>query len=451
MKKLRISYDNLENLSKNLSVFVKDMENMTNMLVGTGTAFCNLHIEEDTSFPKWQQHETDMKTIRETITSQYIGRISGELLPLIDEYLKEVQYLWELCDERSRFKIERDHYYAKMEKLSQTGPGSDADLLRRNQEKKNRSETQLQMIEAPLLLRLQDYEVRHDAIVNYVFEVFMMIQKQCFTLIASAFTNSSDNVDMAGAPSLPLILNHGNRSDVDDVLAAITKQDATEREREKPGYGQKPAQSAPQQPMTYDMSAYSQPMQQNAQQTQYPDMQMMHQSSQQTMQQPMQYDMQMMQQNSQQSMQQPMQYQGMPMMQNVPMQQNANMMQQPMQNMNMQQPMQYQNMQQPMQYQNMQMQYLMQPVMNEMQQPMGQQMQQMETTMEQPVTQMTENSMMKKEVTVDLPTMPNGATQNVETTEEVKEETKPVEKASEPIDIMSTVTAETQDVTKDTQ
>lgn len=301
------------------------------------------------------------------------------------------------------------------------------------------------MIEAPLLLRLQDYEVRHDAIVNYVFEVFMMIQKQCFTLIASAYTNYSDNVDMAGAPSLPLILNHGNRSDVDDVLAAITKQDATEREREKPGYGQKPAQSAPQQPMTYDMSAYSQPMQQNAQQT---------------MQQPMQYDMQMMQQNSQQSMQQPMQYQGMPMMQNVPMQQNANMMQQPMQNMsmqqpmqnmNMQQPMQYQNMQQPMQYQNMQMQYMMQPAMNEMQQPMGQPMQQMETTMEQPVAQMTENSMMKKEVTVDLPTMPNGATQNVETTEEVKEETKPVEKASEPIDIMSTVTAETQDVTKDTQ
>ena len=45
---------------------------MTNMLVGTGTAFCNLHIEEDTSFPKWQQHETDMKTIRETITSQYV-------------------------------------------------------------------------------------------------------------------------------------------------------------------------------------------------------------------------------------------------------------------------------------------------------------------------------------------------------------------------------------------
>jgi len=301
------------------------------------------------------------------------------------------------------------------------------------------------MIEAPLLLRLQDYEVRHDAIVNYVFEVFMMIQKQCFTLIASAFTNYSDNVDMAGAPSLPLILNHGNRSDVDDVLAAITKQDATEREREKPGYGQKPAQSAPQQPMTYDMSAYSQPMQQNAQQT---------------MQQPMQYDMQMMQQNSQQSMQQPMQYQGMPMMQNVPMQQNANMMQQPMQNMsmqqpmqnmNMQQPMQNMNMQQPMQYQNMQMQYMMQPAMNEMQQPMGQPMQQMETTMEQPVAQMTENSMMKKEVTVDLPTMPNGATQNVETTEEVKEETKPVEKASEPIDIMSTVTAETQDVTKDTQ
>lgn len=301
------------------------------------------------------------------------------------------------------------------------------------------------MIEAPLLLRLQDYEVRHDAIVNYVFEVFMMIQKQCFTLIASAFTNYSDNVDMAGAPSLPLILNHGNRSDVDDVLAAITKQDATEREREKPGYGQKPAQSAPQQPMTYDMSAYLQPMQQNAQQT---------------MQQPMQYDMQMMQQNSQQSMQQPMQYQGMPMMQNVPMQQNANMMQQPMQNMsmqqpmqnmNMQQPMQNMNMQQPMQYQNMQMQYMMQPAMNEMQQPMGQPMQQMETTMEQPVAQMTENSMMKKEVTVDLPTMPNGATQNVETTEEVKEETKPVEKASEPIDIMSTVTAETQDVTKDTQ
>ena len=292
------------------------------------------------------------------------------------------------------------------------------------------------MIEAPLLLRLQDYETRHDAIVNYVFEVFMMIQKQCITLISSMLTNYSDNVDMAGAPSLPLILNHGNRSDVDEVLAAISKQDATEREREKPGYGQKPAQSAPQQPMAYDMSAYSQPMQQNAQQMQYPDMQMMQQNSQQTMQQPMQYDMQLMQQNSQQSMQQPMQYQGMPMMQSIPMQQNATMMQQPMQYMNMQQPMQYQNMQQPMQYQNMQMQYMMQPAINGMQQTMGQPMQPMDTTTEKTVGQITENNMQKNEVSVDQPTMPSTAKKNVETTEEINEETKPVEHVAAMMTIM---------------
>ena len=224
-----------------------------------------------------------------------------------------------------------------------------------------------------MLLRIQDYETRHDAIMNYVFEVFMAIQKQCFTLIVSTYAKCGDNVDMAGAPSLPLILNHGNRSDIDEVLAAIAKQDATEREREKPGYGQKPAQNA-QQPMAYDMSAYTQPMQQNTQPMMYSDMQMMmqqnsqqsmQQNNQQMMQQPMMYpDMQMMmQQNSQQSMQQPMQYQGMPMMQSVqqPMQQNAAMMQQPMQ---------YMNMQQPMQYQNMQMQYPMQPSMNTVQQPM---------------------------------------------------------------------------------
>ena len=45
---------------------------MTNTLVVTGTAFCNLHIEEDESFPKWQQQETEMKMVRETINSQYV-------------------------------------------------------------------------------------------------------------------------------------------------------------------------------------------------------------------------------------------------------------------------------------------------------------------------------------------------------------------------------------------
>lgn len=291
------------------------------------------------------------------------------------------------------------------------------------------------MIEAPLLLRLQDYETRHNAIVNYVFEVFMTIQKQCFALIASGYTHYSDNVDMAGAPSLPLILNHGNRSDVDEVLAAIAKQDATEREREKPGYGQKPAQNAPQQSMTYDMSAYSQPTTQNVQPMQYPEMQMMHQNSQQTMQQPMQQtmqypDMQMMHQNSQQSMQQPMQYQNMPIMQNVqqPMQQNATMMQQPMQ---------YMNMQQPMQYQNMQMQYPMQPVMNTMQQPMVQPTQTVATTIEQPVMASTDN-MKSSEVNTDQPANPTAMEEKTES----KQDTKPVEQVAEPFDFMSAAAPE---------
>ena len=39
------------------------------------------------------------------------------------------------------------------------------------------------MIEAPLLLRLQDFEKRHDEIVSYVFDVFTSMQKQYFTCL----------------------------------------------------------------------------------------------------------------------------------------------------------------------------------------------------------------------------------------------------------------------------
>ena len=36
------------------------------------------------------------------------------------------------------------------------------------------------MIEAPLLLRLQDFESRHDAIFSYIFNVYVAAQKQFF-------------------------------------------------------------------------------------------------------------------------------------------------------------------------------------------------------------------------------------------------------------------------------
>ena len=93
-----------------------------------------------------------------------------------------------------------------------------------NAEKQSRAETQLQMIEAPLLLRLMDFEKRHDAIVSYVTDVVTLTYKHFFQKLSQIYASAPDSIPVEREPTLPLILNHGNRSDIDDVKAAIAKQ-----------------------------------------------------------------------------------------------------------------------------------------------------------------------------------------------------------------------------------
>ena len=80
---------------------------------------------------------------------------------------------------------------------------------------------QLQMIETPLLLRLQDFEKRHDHIVSYAFDVFTSVQKQYFAEISNAFTGYSGVVPPESVPPVPLILNHGSRQDIDEAKRSI--------------------------------------------------------------------------------------------------------------------------------------------------------------------------------------------------------------------------------------
>ena len=77
------------------------------------------------------------------------------------------------------------------------------------------------MIEAPLLLRLQDFEKRHDEIVSYVFDVFTSMQKQYFTELSNVFSRYNDTISPESAPSLPLIVNHGSRQDIDEAKKSI--------------------------------------------------------------------------------------------------------------------------------------------------------------------------------------------------------------------------------------
>ena len=129
------------------------------------------------------------------------------------------------------------------------------------------------MIEAPLLLRLQDFEKRHNEIMSYAFDVFTSMQKQYFAELSIVFSGYKSTVPSDLAPSLPLIMNNGSRQDIDEVKAAILKQNQAEKEREKEkAQGSKPvavdsmppqqpvyesAAAYPQQP-TYDASAYPQ-------------------------------------------------------------------------------------------------------------------------------------------------------------------------------------------------
>lgn len=82
------------------------------------------------------------------------------------------------------------------------------------------------MIEAPLLLRLLDFEKRHDAIVSYITDVVMLAYKNFLQKLSLMYASAPDVIPVEREPTLPLILNHGNRSDIDDVKAAIAKQNA---------------------------------------------------------------------------------------------------------------------------------------------------------------------------------------------------------------------------------
>lgn len=80
------------------------------------------------------------------------------------------------------------------------------------------------MIEAPLLLRLQDFESRHDAIFSYIFNVYTAAQKQFFFECSTAMAPFPPAAGADAAPALPLILNHGHRGDIDEVKMAIQRQ-----------------------------------------------------------------------------------------------------------------------------------------------------------------------------------------------------------------------------------
>ena len=124
------------------------------------------------------------------------------------------------------------------------------------------------MIEAPLLLRLQDFEKRHDEIMSYAFDVFTSMQKQYFAEMSVVFSGYRAAVPPDSTPSLPLIVNHGSRQDIDEVKAAIMKQNQMEKDRER----EKAQPSKPvtvttvpvEQPM-HNMSAYDPSTQQSTQ------------------------------------------------------------------------------------------------------------------------------------------------------------------------------------------
>ena len=85
------------------------------------------------------------------------------------------------------------------------------------------------MIEAPLLIRLQNFEERHDSIMTYAFTVFASIQKQFYCELANGMSVYPDFIPPEQSPALPFILNNGSTTDIDEVKAAIARQNELEK------------------------------------------------------------------------------------------------------------------------------------------------------------------------------------------------------------------------------
>lgn len=118
------------------------------------------------------------------------------------------------------------------------------------------------MIEAPLLLRLQDFENRHDAIFAYIFSVYTAAQKQFFFECSTAMAVFPSAMGVEAAPSVPLILNHGSRSDIDEVKSAIQRQNQAAQQAAQQAQQAQPVEEASvaSKPVSVDVAPEPMPM-----------------------------------------------------------------------------------------------------------------------------------------------------------------------------------------------
>lgn len=118
------------------------------------------------------------------------------------------------------------------------------------------------MIEAPLLLRLQDFENRHDAIFAYIFSVYTAAQKQFFFECSTAMAVFPSAMGVEAAPSVPLILNHGSRSDIDEVKSAIQRQNQAAQQAAQQAQQAQPVEEASQasKPVSVDVAPEPMPL-----------------------------------------------------------------------------------------------------------------------------------------------------------------------------------------------
>ena len=118
------------------------------------------------------------------------------------------------------------------------------------------------MIEAPLLLRLQDFENRHDAIFAYIFSVYTAAQKQFFFECSTAMAVFPSAMGVEAAPSVPLILNHGSRSDIDEVKSAIQRQNQAAQQAAQQAQQAQPVEEASvaSKPVNVDVAPEPMPM-----------------------------------------------------------------------------------------------------------------------------------------------------------------------------------------------
>ena len=114
------------------------------------------------------------------------------------------------------------------------------------------------MIEAPLLLRLQDFENRHDAIFAYIFSVYTAVQKQFFFECSTAMAVFPSAMGVEAAPSVPLILNHGSRSDIDEVKSAIQRQNQAAQQAQQAQPVEEASQAS--KPVSVDVAPEPMPM-----------------------------------------------------------------------------------------------------------------------------------------------------------------------------------------------